>query len=91
MANEKKTNDEELNASDTNDAILVKEAVQHPQEVPFMLPVGSLVTVNKSTLEGVISGYDLSDDKKTLSYLVDYLDEGEKHQRAFLPHQITKK
>ena len=79
------------NALDTNDAVIVAEPVQHPQEVPGMLAVDTLVKVNKSTIEGIVVGYNLSADFKTLSYLVDYEDEGEKHQRAFLPNQITKK
>lgn len=87
MANHK----EELKATDNNDAVLSKEEVAHPQEVPGLLTVGTPVKVNKSTLEGIIAGYHLSDDKTTLSYLVDYEDEGEKHQRSFLTNQITKK
>ena len=91
MANEKTTNVEKLNAAEQADAVISKEEVKHPQEVPGMLQVGVAVKVNKSTLEGVIKGYHLSSDNTTLSFLVDYEEEGEKHQRAFLPNQITKK
>ncbi len=89
MAAEK--SNEKLNATENTDAILVKEVVQHPQEVPFMMAVGTPVNINKSTLQGIISGYDLSEDKKTLSYIVDYVDDGENHQRAFLHNQIKAK
>ena len=84
-----KDTQESNNALDNNDAVLVTDPVQHPQEVPGMLAVDTLVKVNKSTIEGVVVGYNLSADFRTLSCLVDYEDEGEKHQRAFLPHQIT--
>lgn len=86
-----KKSSEQLNAIEKTDATIVKEAVQHPKEAPGMLAVGSSVSVNKSTLVGIIAGYHLSSDNTTLSYLVDYEDEGEKHQRAFTPNQITKK
>ena len=83
---------EKLNATDKNDAVLSKEPLNnHPKSVPGMLELGTEVTVNKSTLEGVIAGYHLSADNTTLSYLVNYEDEGERHQRAFTPNQITKK
>ena len=83
---------ENLNATEKNEALLSKEPVnKHPQTVPGMLELGTGVTVNKSTLQGTVAGYHLSADSKTLSYLVDYDDEGEKHQRAFTPNQITKK
>ena len=91
MATENKSTNEALNATEITDAAIVTETVQHPQEVPGMLAVDTLVKVNKSTIEGVVVGYNLSEDFKTLSYLVDYEDEGQKHQRAFLPNQITKK
>lgn len=91
MGPTEKTTNEELNATEITDAVIVTETVQHPQEVPGMLAVDTLVKVNKSTIEGMVVGYNLSADFKTLSYLVDYEDEGEKHQRAFLPNQITKK
>lgn len=83
---------EKSNATEKTDASISKEPVnKHPETVQGMLEVGTDVNVNKSTLTGKIAGYHLSADAKTLSYLVDYEDEGEKHQRAFTPNQITKK
>lgn len=87
----KETTPEELNATESNDAVLAKEEVKHPVEVPFMVAVGTPVSINKTTLSGTVGGYHISDDKTVLSYLVDYEEEGEKKQRAFLPNQVTKK
>ena len=78
-------------STDTGDAVISKQEVQHPTEVPSMLTVGTAVSVNKSTLEGTVVGYHLSEDTTTLTYLVDYKDDGEKQQRAFLPTQIKAK
>ena len=83
---------EKNNATEKIDASISKEPLnKHPETVSGMLEVGTDVTVNKSTLTGKIAGYHLSADGTTLSYLVNYEDESEKHQRAFLSNQITKK
>lgn len=83
---------ENATPTDGQDAILSKEPLnKHPESVPGMLEVGTKVSINKTTLEGEIAGYHLSADSKTLSYLVDYEDDGEEHQRAFTPNQISKK
>ena len=83
---------EKIIATDKNDALLSRQPInKHPETVDGMLAVGTDVTVNKSTLSGVIAGYHLSADGTTLSYMVDYEDEGEDHQRAFTSNQISKK
>lgn len=92
MATEKNNATEKLNATEQTDATLSKEPLnKHPETVPTMLEKGTEVSVNKTTLTGKVAGYHLSADNTTLSYLVDYEDEGEKLQRAFTPNQITKK
>lgn len=83
---------EKSNATDKNDALLSRQPInKHPETADGMLAVGTGVTINKSTLSGEITGYHLSADGTTLSYLVNYEDEGEGHQRAFSSNQISKK
>ena len=83
---------EKLSATDKNDALLSKQPInKHPEAVEGMLAVGTPITVNKSTLSGEIAGYHLSADGTTITYIVNYMDEGEYHQRSFTFNQITKK
>lgn len=83
---------EKLNAKEKTDAALNQPATDHPTQAPEgMLEEGTEVIVNKTTLTGVVSGFHISADSKTLSYLVKYEDDGEQHERAFIPKQLTRK
>lgn len=84
---------ESANANDTNDATITKGP---PKEVSKEATIGLLekdteVSINKTTLIGKISGYHVSADQKVLSYLVEYEEDGEKHEKAFLPNQVSPK
>lgn len=78
---------ETANPLDTNDA----EVIKGGKNKPMMLPIGEKVSINRTTLVGVVSGYHISKDNHIFSYLVEYYDDGEKHEKAFLPNQITEK
>lgn len=83
-------NSEKANANENSDASVTKGPVAAPA-LPGLPPAGTVVNINKTTLSGAISGYHISKDGKTLHYLVEYEEDGENHEKAFLPDQITIK
>lgn len=82
---------EKLNTSENTDAEISKDSSIIVAPIPGMLVEGTKVSINKTTLEGVISGYHLSKDNKVFSYMVKFADEnGENHEKQLLHTQITQ-
>ena len=59
--------------------------------MPGMYGAGQVVTIEGSTMEGIVIGYHLSDDRKELKYMVRFAMRGVNHERAFLHDELKAK
>lgn len=80
---------EKAKASDSSDAKITKEPIPEAKPIPGMFPLGK-IAIKKTVLIGEIVGYHLSEDKKTMSYIVSYEEEGIKHERGFTHDQLEE-
>jgi hypothetical protein len=82
--------EENINLSENSSATVSQGTPEKVAPAPGMLTEGTLVSIKKTVLKGKVIGYDLSDDKKTFQYFVEYEEEGELQKRAFLLNQIEE-
>jgi hypothetical protein len=82
---------ENVKGSDHVEASISKNPASKVDAAPGMFAVGTEVEFVQPVIRGKIAEYHLSDDKKTFSYLVDYInDEGQPCQRAFTHNQLKQ-
>ena len=86
------TQNEKANAQESSGAEITDKPVQHPSEVPGMLPVGTDVTIVNTVLEGKVDRYHMSTDGKSITYIVAYKGhDGENHEGSFTHQQLKPK